>query len=317
MVAHMSIDVLSDVLETVRVRSACYGRFELGAPFGVAIPASEDAKFHVVLEGNCCLRVNDAELSLSSGDLVALPHGDAHAISDRADRPVEPFEALLKGRNLCQEGVLRVGDGVAAVLVSGCFRFESRRNNPLLAALPAVIALRGERSRAIPWLDTTLKFMGCEVASRRPGAQTVISRLADVLFIQIVRGCFDELSADAAGWLGALKEPQVGSALRLIHQNPEHAWTVASLAAKVGMSRSAFAERFTRLAGEPPLAYLTRWRMLKAAGLLREGQATLAEVAGRVGYESEAAFSKAFKRSLGSTPGAYRRAARAQLGVAA
>jgi AraC-like DNA-binding protein len=155
-----------------------------------------------------------------------------------------------------------------------------------------------------------LQFIAWEVAAGKPGAHTVVSRLADILFIQIVRGYLAGLPEDATGWLGALKDQQIGAALTLIHQNPERDWTVLALAEQVAMSRSAFAARFNRIVGEPPLHYLTRWRMQKAAGLLREGQASLAEIAEQVGYDSEAAFSKAFKRAIGSAPGAYRRAAR-------
>jgi AraC-like DNA-binding protein len=184
--------------------------------------------------------------------------------------------------------------------------------------LPPVIVLPGELSRSVHWLEPTLKFIACEAQSGRPGAQTVVSRLADVLFIQIVRGYLATLPASSSGWLGALGDSQIGAALGFIHQSPELDWTVQSLAAKVAMSRSAFASRFARLVGEPPLAYVTRWRMQKAAGLLRQSSATLANIAERVGYDSEAAFSKAFKRAVGSAPGAYRRAAKASnLAVAA
>jgi AraC-like DNA-binding protein len=205
------------------------------------------------------------------------------------------------------------GEGDRVTLVSGRITFEDELHNPLLAVLPRVIPLQGELGRSIPWLESTLKFIACEAESGRPGARTVISRLADVLFIQVVRGHLARISdgnQETPGWLGALTEPQIGTALGLVHQSPECAWTVASLAQRVGMSRSAFASRFTQLVGEPPLHYITRWRMQKAAGLLRQGHKTLAEVAEQVGYESETAFSKAFKRSVGSSPGAYRRAAK-------
>ena len=146
----------------------------------------------------------------------------------------------------------------------------------------------------------------------------VVSRLADILFVQIVRGYLATLGGDGHGWLRALADPKIGAALSLIHQRPERTWTVGGLATRVNMSRSAFALRFTQTVGEPPLRYVTRWRMQKAAGLLRQGRAPLAEIASRVGYDSEAAFSKAFKRCIGCAPGAYRRSARGtELGVAA
>ena len=306
-------DVLTDVLETVRVGAACYGRVEAAAPWGIGVEADEqDAKFHVVLTGDCWLDADGQDsVHLHGGDLVALPHGHAHALRDAPSSPVRSLRELITVNGKCQPSITTGGDGAAATLVTGSFHFEDRRNNPLLSVLPPVIVLPGELSRSVHWLEPTLKFIACEAQSGRPGAQTVISRLADVLFIQIVRGYLATLPTSSSGWLGALGDSQIGAALGFIHQSPELDWTVQSLAAKVAMSRSAFASRFARLVGEPPLAYVTRWRMQKAAGLLRQSSATLADIAERVGYDSEAAFSKAFKRAVGSAPGAYRRAAKA------
>lgn len=313
-------DVLTDVLETVRVGAACYGRVEAAAPWGIGVDADEeDAKFHVLLSGECWLDVEGQEpIHLSGGDLVAIPHGHAHSLRDEPGSPIRPLADLITAPSgKCQSSIALGGDGVSATLVTGSFHFEDRRNNPLLSVLPPVIVLPGEMSRNVHWLEPTLKFIACEAASGRPGAQTVVSRLADVLFIQIVRGYLASLPPGASGWLGALGDMQIGSALGLIHQSPELDWTVQSLAARVAMSRSAFASRFARLVGEPPLAYVTRWRMQKAAGLLRQSSGTLADIAERVGYDSEAAFSKAFKRAVGSAPGAYRRAAKATVIAAA
>jgi AraC-like DNA-binding protein len=308
------MDVLTDVLQTVRVNAVCYGRVELTAPWGFQADATADALFHVVLRGACVLEVDgvDGEVQLSSGDLFALPHGNAHVLRDASGTPARPLAELLACKNESGDRVARYGGGgSAATLVCGAFHFEDQRNNPLLNVLPPLILIRGEEGRAVQWLEPTLQFIAAEAVSDQPGAQTVLSRLADILFIQIVRAHLAGASEKDRGWLRALAEPQIGAALSLIHQDPAHAWTVASLAQRVGMSRSTFAGRFTELVGEPPLHYVTRWRMQKAAGLLRDGRATLADIADRVGYESEAAFSKAFKRWVGSAPGAYRKAARA------
>lgn len=309
-------DVLTDVLETVRVGAACYGRVEAAAPWGIDVALDEeDAKFHVLLSGECWLEVAGQQpIHLRGGDLVALPHGHAHTLRDLPGSPIRPLNELITvTAGKCQPAIVTGGQGASATLVTGSFHFEDRRNNPLLSVLPPVIVLPGEMSRSVHWLEPTLKFIACEAASGRPGAQTVVSRLADVLFIQIVRGYLATLPPGVSGWLGALGDSQIGAALGFIHQAPELGWTVQSLAAKVAMSRSAFASRFARLVGEPPLAYVTRWRMQKAAGLLRQSSATLSDIAERVGYDSEAAFSKAFKRAVGTAPGAYRRASKATL----
>lgn len=159
------------------------------------------------------------------------------------------------------------------------------------------------------WLEANLQFVASEMASGLPGAQTVVSRLADILFVQAIRAYLAESGARSKGWLRGLLDPQIGHALALMHQRPEAPWTVQSLAADVGMSRSAFAARFTDLVEESPLVYLTRWRMSRASTLLR-GTSGIAEVATKVGYDAESAFSKAFKRWMGKAPGAYRRARR-------
>jgi AraC family transcriptional regulator, alkane utilization regulator len=304
------MDVLTDVLQTVRARAACSGRIEAGAPWGIEFEEGEDARFHVVLEGRLWLRTGDGEvLELSRGDLVAIPHGDAHALVDSPTSSTRPIgEVLCQRRERAALGV--GGDGPRASFWSGRIEFEDRRGNPLLSVLPRVMVLRGELARSVHWLEPTLAILSCESASGRPGAQTVVSRLADVIFIQIVRGHLATLGREGTGWLAALADAQVGAALSLVHQSPEQNWTVQELAQRVAMSRSAFAARFTRMVGEPPLHYVTRWRMQKAASLLRDGQSTIAQIAEAVGYDSEAAFSKAFKRALGAAPGAYRRAAR-------
>ena len=308
------MDVLTDVLNTVRVSAACQGRLELGAPWGVQVPAGEYSKFHVVIEGRGMLELEgEAEpILLEEGDLIALPHGDGHVIRDSPRTLARPMEELFRsnGQASCGGAVRLPGTGPTTSLVCGRLQFEDPRNHPVLSVLPRVVHLRSAEGRAIPWLESTLRFIACESSSDRPGADTVVNRLADILFIQIVRGYLASTPNDSRGWLRALTDPQIGSSLGIIHAEPEQSWTVATLASKVGMSRSTFAGRFSELVGEPPLHYITRWRMQKAAALLREGRATLADIADRVGYDSEAAFSKAFKRWIGSAPGAYRRASR-------
>jgi len=313
------VDVLTDVLETLRARGACYARLAAQAPFGVALAGGSIAAFHLVLEGACVLRLEgQPDVELSGGDLVAIPHGLAHSIVDHPSTPPRGLQELLGVDKKPGPLSLEIGGrGAKTTLVCGKIEFEDPVGHPLLAALPAVILLRGGSKSLVEWLDPTLRFIAAEAGSTRPGAQTVVSRLADVLFIQIVRAHLASAAPDSSGWLGALGDPQIGAALGLIHEDPAGPWTVQSLASSAGMSRSAFASRFNRLIGEPPLHYLTRWRMQKAQRLLRDGRVSLSDVATRVGYDSEAAFSKAFKRAVGAAPGAYRRRARSGLGEAA
>ena len=201
----------------------------------------------------------------------------------------------------------------------GEFILEDRRINPLLAALPPLILIRGKDGDAVPWLRVTLDHVREEVQATNLGAEAVLTRLADVLFIQALRAhfheaSFNESSDNPQGWIGGLKDPQIGAALSLMHRRYSEPWTVALLAREVAMSRSAFSERFKELIGEPPLSYLARWRLHSAARLLRSSDAKLAQVARRVGYESDVAFHRAFKRVVGtrrvSTGGKSRLASR-------
>lgn len=306
------MDVLTDVLETVRARAAWSGRIEARGPWDLNLSAGQDARFHAVVDGRAFLVREGAEpLELVAGDLVALPHGDAHRLADSAVGPFSGRE-LETGVRAGACAPLRIGGaGDVSTLVSGRIEYDDRSGNGIFALLPSIIVLRGELVRSVPWLEPTLRTLACEAASGRPGSLTVVNRLAEVVLVQIVRGHLASAEAGSVGFLGALADRQIGAALSLIHQSPGLSWTVQELAARVAMSRSAFAARFTRLVGEPPLHYVARFRMQKARSLLREGRATIGEVAEAVGYESEAAFSKAFKRAVGTAPGAYRRAKRA------
>lgn len=315
MSAEAQMDVLTDALEAIHLKSVIHGRLELTAPWGFRADFGHSG-FYVVTRGNCWLEVDgvDQPVQLSSGDFVLLPHRQAHVLRDsRRTRAVparEVFAKCPKSTDGCQPGGIRRygGGGALTTMVGGCFLFEDGGRNPLVAALPPVVHVKGDGGRAVQWLEASLQFVSSEMASGQPGAETVVSRLADILFVQAVRAHLAQSSEEATGWLRALVDPKVGAALGLMHEKPEQAWTVEALASRVAMSRSAFAARFAQLVGEPPLTYLTRWRMQKASRLLRGGHASIGEVAARVGYEAEAAFSKAFKRWIGVAPGAYRRA---------
>ncbi len=309
------MDVLTDVLEAVHLKSMIHGRLELTAPWGLRLDGGRPG-FYVVTRGTCWLEVAGVEepLQLAGGDFVLLPKGQAHVLRDSRRTRALPVAEVIgncpTSRKGCQPGGIRHagGGGALTTMVGGCFVFEDGEKNPLLVSLPPVIHVKGDGGTAVRWLEASLQFVASEMGSGQPGAETVVSRLADILFVQAVRAHLAQAGEGAKGWLRALVDPQIGEALGLIHQRPEEPWTVESLASRVALSRSAFAARFAHLVGEPPLTYLTRWRMDKATRLLRTSHASIGEVAARVGYDAEAAFSKAFKRWIGVAPGAYRRA---------
>ncbi len=310
--AKIQRDLLGDILHAARFRSTVLCRSELRAPWGFAVIGREFAGFHVVLQGRCCLEVDSVEgrTWLSEGDLAILPHGSAHAVRDSPTSAATRLEDLVADGETDHRGVVRAGGtGPKTILVCGGFHFEERAANPLLAALPPLIHLRGRRPSVEAGLRAAFDFIARESRASRPGADTVITRLADILFIEAIREYSASPEADKLGLATALRDPRVGAALASIHEHPETDWDVETLAKHAGMSRTAFAVQFAELVGEPPLHYVTRCRMQKAVSLLRTSSATIPQIVERVGYESEMGFTRAFKRFFRTTPGAFRRSA--------
>ena len=305
-------DVLADVLETMRLTNLIFGRMELGAPWGFSFSEPDLARFYVVARGSGLLDVpGQPTIALSAGDVAVLPGGGTHSLRDAPGSPVLDLTVVQCQRHAATAAARHLGgSGAQTMLVAGAIRFLSGRQTALLERLPPVIHLPGNDPLNAPWLPATVQLLVAESVSRSPGGSVVVNRLADVLLVQALR---TQQSAGVCG-LGGLQDPHVVAALRLMHGNPGADWTVEGLAKAAGLSRSGFAARFTDRVGEAPLQYLTRWRMKKAAQELREQNDSIAQVAEHVGYQSEAAFNKAFKRWEGTTPAAYRRASR-QIGA--
>ena len=302
----LRLDPLDAALGGLQPRGAFYVRSDLAAPWGFSTEPGV-ASFHIVETGRCVLSVDgEPDVTLGAGDLAVLPHGPALAFRDAPGSPAPPLDALLARPSGAPRGLHNDGDGERTALVCGGVAFDDAVPHPVLDALPPVLVLRGAMRDGTPWLASTLQFLACESRSGRPGAATVMGHLGSVLFVQAVRAALG--GTGAPGWLGALADPHVGPALRAIHAAPEAPWTVEALGREGGLGRSAFAARFRAAVGEAPMRHVARWRIYHAARLLRT-DATLADVAARVGYESEAAFGRAFKRWTGRPPGALRRAA--------
>jgi AraC-like DNA-binding protein len=305
-------DVLADVLDTMRLTTLMYGRFELSAPWGLQLPDSEAAHIFVVARGGAWLEVEGAPepLSLSAGDLVLLPHGGAKTLRDTQASPLHILGTGECPRGRTGEPVRLGGNGARTTLVVGAFQFGVAPRTQLFERLPRAIHVAADDAEAASSLASTVQMFISESAARSPGASVVVSRLADILMVQAIRAYIARTDCKEHG-LRALADPHIGKALGLIHERIAESWTVEGLAAAVALSRSGFAARFTALVGEPPLEYLARWRMTKAARFLRESDLSMSEVAGQVGYQSEASFNRAFKRWGGIAPGAYRRERRA------
>jgi AraC-like DNA-binding protein len=302
-------DVLTDVLKTLRLRGRVFCCSEMTAPWAMSLPESGYAHFHVIERGGAWVRLTGEKRAhpLASGDLVILPHGRGHVLSDSPQTKPVPLRQLLKGNTAACHLMQHGGGGAQTLMTCGSFVFENAGQNPLIAVLPPLLHLHGHRGRSADWLEPTLRMLAEEARHPRPGSETLVARLIDIIFVQAVRVWLETQPNAHGGWLGALRDPQIGAALGLLHREPQRAWSVQTLAHEVAMSRSPFAARFTALVGEPPLAYLTRWRMQLAAEFLLRERLNVGEIAGRIGYDSEAAFSKAFKRHYGQSPLAFRR----------
>jgi AraC family transcriptional regulator, alkane utilization regulator len=302
-------DPVSEVLRAVRIRSTVYCRSVMGAPWGFGVTARGNPTFHVVTTGSCWLEVDGEpdQLRLTAGDLVVLPTGRRHWVRDDPATPATELEGILATTPPDEHRRLRHGGpGSRTELLCGGFALEGGGAHPILHALPAAVRIRGVNGHPVPWLAATLALLSAETASAAPGAEEIVSRLADALLAQALRVALAELqSSDGAGVL-ALRDRQMAAAIELIHRRPDHAWTVGELAAEVALSRSAFSARFRQFVGESPKRYLTRTRLAHAATLLHQTDASLAEIAVKIGYGTEFSFAKAFKRTFGIAPGTYR-----------
>jgi AraC-like DNA-binding protein len=313
-----AVDVMGEILEAVHLRTAIFGKVDLGAPWRLRIPERDYLSFYVVARGSAWVGLRGArprpargaaEIALSTGDAVILPHGSAHELRDvnRSDIPGQSFDydACPRQPHVGRAG----GDGPVTSIIIGHFTLGTASRNALLASLPAAIHLPAGAASSSPQLAGLVPLILSESASPGAGGSIVLARLADLLFVHALRHWISTAGQSACG-LRAVADPAIGAALRLMHARPGEPWTVERLASSVAMSRSAFAARFTVLVGEPPLQYLARWRMTIAAQRLREENAVIADVAQAVGYANPVAFSKAFARLQGVGPGTFRRAAR-------
>ena len=319
-------DPLSDVLHAVRLTGACFFLLEASSPWWAEVPAGTAigptilpgtqhlVSYHVITRGRCWAGLSGGNgVWVEAGDVLVIPHGDAYALGtapgDVGHQPLEvavEFFRALRARQL--PPVISEGGGGPEHVeaVCGFLGCDVLPFNPILGMLPPLLRVRPPREPGADRLGQLVDFALAESREQRPGSDCVLLRISELMFVEVVRRFLAALPPDQTGWLAGLRDPTVGRALTLLHQRPADPWTLEALARESGVSRSVLAERFTHLLGQPPMQYLARWRMQVAARLLADGAAKVSAVAMEVGYESEAAFSRAFKKAAGVPPAAWR-----------
>jgi AraC-like DNA-binding protein len=320
----MTADALSDVLRTVRLTGATFFDVVAKAPWVAEQPprewllpkilpgAEHLIAYHVITEGRCFANIVDEEpIAMEAGEVIVFTNGDPHVLSSRPGMRADPGASdkldAVSGSRLPFFINCGVDGPISAKFVCGFLACDAWPFNPLLANLPPIITARDKQGSDASWLAQFIRVATIESAEKRAGGESVLAKLSELMFIEVVRRHLEDLPPEQAGWLAGLRDPFVGKALSLMHARPARDWTIEELAQDVGLSRSVLAERFVDLVGMPPMQYLAKWRMQIASGLLSNGSANIATVAAEIGYGSEAAFSRAFKKLVGVPPSAWRR----------
>lgn len=319
----MGADALSDVLRAVRLTGAVFFNLDVKAPWVAETPTATECvpfvmpgagyliEYHVITRGSCWAGLtDDTPVRLETGDIIVFPQGDAHVLSSRPGMRFKPDMTTFEGADKAQLPFLLQFGGEGpdeAGVVCGFLGCDARPFNPLLSALPRFLHLPAASPHRSAWLNHIVQAAIDESVNKRSGGESVLGRLSELMFIEVVRSYIQTLSTGETGWLAGLADKHVAAALNAMHGKPSQGWTLEDLAKLAGLSRSAFAERFTQVLGQPPIQYLAEWRMQLATGLLTNTKDSIAQIATQVGYESEAAFSRAFKKLIGSPPAEWRR----------
>ncbi|MXN66568.1 helix-turn-helix domain-containing protein [Stappia sp. GBMRC 2046] len=305
------MDVLNDILDTLNLKGALYFRTDFSDPWSVTVPdLYQAARFHLVVQGHCHVQFpDDRAVDLGPGDLVLIPRGRQHVLADAACETAPALETVLKDAGYRGDGVLVVGEGdpnATTQMVCGHYTFRNGADHPILRALPDYLVTSASVRAREPWLDEMLRLVVQRVFSEEMGSTAAVTRLSEIVFIELLRVGIGQ-SEELQMVLSAFRDRHIGRALQLIHSRPAEPWTVESLAMEVGMSRSRFAERFSELMGTGPMTYLSDWRLQKALSLLDDCRCSVQQVAMQTGYQSPAAFSRAFSGKFGLPPTEYRR----------
>ncbi len=314
------MDVLAEVLGTIKLDAAVFFYGEFSAPWSIESPEVGEISryltrkkshvmiFHTIVEGKAVFRADSGQTEEApAGSIILFPHGNAHFFGNGPSSRPSSAAQMLKNHVEGRVSVARVGGGGDVTkMICGFLTCDSRLSQPMLSSLPHLLVVPIRPGTAGDWIHHSLHFL-VETEDAGEGHELVVAKLSEVLILETLRQYFDELPADHHSWIAGIRDPFVGRALAEIHKNPEHPWTLADLGREIGLSRTRLAERFTQFVGQSPMAYLTEWRLCLGSQLLRSTDVTVAEIATRVGYGSEASFSRAFKKEFGTPPAQFRR----------
>ena len=299
------MDVLSSVLDSIKLKAVVYSQARFSTQWGIDVPQDSNSQFWRVIKGSCYIKLpGEKPVKMKAGDFIFIPHGSSHLMCSKPGNICVPAPQYVKA--LLSKKPLFQGDEEETILIGGHFEFASQEQHPFLKALPKIIKVDNSNIEISLWMQHIASFMNEEVCGDKLGSKVIQGRLAEVLFILIIR-FYLERGNVKTGFLLALKDPRISDSLRLMHESPERDWTLEQLATSVGMSRSLYSKEFKRLTGETPLGYLTNWRILKSKQFLVEKKTNINTIAADVGYQSEAAFNRIFKSKVGETPASYRR----------
>jgi AraC-like DNA-binding protein len=314
------VDALSEVLKIVKLQGALFFNAEFSAPWCLASSESSQVAsllcpgaghliiYHYLADGGAYAQLpQGTRRDLVSGDVVIFPHGDAHILGNGAGKPVDSLKTFAKNLSDGLKVARYGGGGELTKFVCGYMACDPSLSEVVLAGLPSMFVVNIAKDSAGQWLANSIQFSVREAGGRGSGSDVVLAKLSEVLFIETLRRFIQNLPDEQKGWLAGARDPVIGEALALLHKNPSHPWTIENLAHHVGVSRTRFAERFRHFIGEPPMTYLARWRLKLAADILMSSDASVSEIAAEVGYASEAAFNRVFKRELGCPPAHFRR----------
>ncbi|MBZ5643986.1 MAG: AraC family transcriptional regulator [Acidobacteriia bacterium] len=315
------MDALSEILQSVQLEGAVFYNAEFTAPWGFRSPPACDVAaflrkgprhviiYHLLTSGRAQGEVEHSahRVDLVPGDIVVFPHGDAHILSNGSparivDNALHLQEVFAQGLTLARDG----GGGESSRFVCGYMECDPQLCKMFLGGLPPVFKVNIRNDVGGQWLENSIKFSAGEAGANRAGSHAVLARLSEALFAETMRRYMSDLPEQQTGWFAGARDPEVGAALAHMHRDPDHPWTIANLAQRVGVSRSVLAERFRHFLGEPPMKYLSRWRLQLAARMLASTSFSVARISGDVGYESEPAFNRAFKREFGTPPARFR-----------